>query len=353
MRSPATPGVMSRMRNPLSHGVESSYAVRMVQAKYPLLDAPTIAERLAYASFVSLRHRILYFETPKAACTTIKLFLRDLCDARPIAYPVGAQRESRRDMFVHIRSNVPLPSLVDLDEHTQQEVLTAADFLRFGIVRNPYTRLISAWRNKVMLCEPGYEYVYRAVMGDIPPVRAKRVLRFQQFLDYVESEPDLSSCNPHWRRQVDLLLCSAIPYSHIGKMEQLSETLSLIERHLRPAKPLRLANSNSTGGGYGPMDEAAAERIYRLYLADFEAFGYEKDSWRDITWSEVDHEVVPQARFMDEIIERNLVISYLYEQYTEMESRHRAAYRFSLARAFNVLRQVWCTVRSRSRASQH
>jgi hypothetical protein len=276
--------------------------------------------------------------------------LRDLCGAPPIEYPVDAYRESRRDMFIHVRSNVPLPSLLDLDEQTQRHVLTAPDFLRFSIVRNPYTRLVSAWRNKIMLCEPGYEYIYHQLMGDMPSLYSKKILAFEQFLQFIEHGPDLGSCNPHWRRQVDLLLYPAIPYTHIGKLEQLPMTMDLIGKHLGAAKPLRVGRSNSTGGGgRDPIDAATAARIYALYAQDFEAFDYDRESWQNIAESRDDPALVPEARFIDEIIERNLIISYLYEQHAKAEERYRDCYRLSLARVRNQLSRVWDAVRRPSK----
>jgi Sulfotransferase family len=329
-----------------------SHTIQLVREKFPHLDVRTIAHRLSYGSFVSLEHKILYLETPKAACTTVKSLLRDLCGAPPIEYPVGPQRESRRDMFIHIRSNVPVPSLLDLDEQTQRYVLTAPDFLRFSIVRNPYTRLVSAWRNKIMLCEPGYEHIYRKLMGDIPALHHKKILAFEQFLRFIENEPDLRSCNGHWRRQVDLLFYPAIPYTHIGKLEQLPMTMDLIGKHLGAAKPLPVGRSNSTGaGGRDPIDAATAARIYALYAQDFEAFGYDRQSWQNISDSRNDPAVVPESRFIDEIMERNLIISYLYEQYAEVEARYRDCYRLSLARARNRLSRVWDAVRRPSKVT--
>ena len=343
---------MSFPANRSDAALARSHTIQLVREKLPHLDVATIAHRLSYGSFVSLEHKILYLETPKAACTTIKSLLRDLCGAPPIEYPLGAQRESRRDMFVHVRSNVPVPSLLDLDEQTQRHVLTAPDFLRFSIVRNPYTRLVSAWRNKVVLCEPGYEHVYRRQMGDMPSLHSKKILPFEQFLRFIESEPDLRSCNGHWRRQVDLLLYPAIPYTHVGKLEQLPITVALIGKHLGAAKPIRVGRGNSTGGGgRDPIDATVAARIYALYAEDFEAFDYPRESWQNISDSLVDTAVVPETRFIDEIIERNLMISYLYEQYAEVESRYRDCYRLSLARVRNRLTRVWAAVRPASKVT--
>ncbi len=316
--------------------LKRSYAVRMLHDRLPHLSPTTIADRLSYGSFVSLPHKILYVETPKAACTTIKEFLRELCGAPPIAYTLGPLHETRRDMFIHVRSNVPLPSLTDLDDETQRSVLTDPDFLRFCIVRNPYARITSAWRNKVLLCEPGYELIYRKLMGSIPPIRGKKTLLFEQFLRFVESEEDLSVCNPHWRRQTDLLLLPAMPYTHIGKIERFAETQRLIEAHINATAPLKFRNSNSTSSGRvrGYVDEAMARRIYRLYADDFATLGYPEDSWRDLYDVNAESVSSSDAQYVDDIIERNMIIALLYERY-------ETCYRLS----FDRLRDMFQTLR--------
>jgi len=191
-----------------------------------------------------------------------------------------------------------------------------------------------------MPCEPGYEYIYRKMTGDVPPLISKRFLSFEQFLQFVASENDLSSCNPHWRRQVDLLFYSILPYTHIGQIEELDKTADLLQNHLRFPERLRLTSSNSSGKTDMALSEDLAERIYQLYVSDFIAFGYDKESWRTRHAEATTESGNPDARMMDEIVERNLVISHLYKEYAEIEWRYRAAYRFSLARLRDSLRRI-------------
>ncbi len=228
-------------------------------------------------------------------------------------------------------------------------VLTAPDFLRLAVVRCPYTRVVSAWRNKVLLCEPGYEYVYRKALGANYSPHLQQPLGFEQFLNFVEAEEDLRICNPHWRMQVNLLLYPAISYTHVGKLEKLSETVRVIEAHLTPKTPLRLGRGNSTDGGAYKLTSNDAERIYNLYAADFEAFGYKADSWRDLNRERDNPGFVSESRFIDEVVERNLMISHLYEELARLEAKRWEWSRF--LRAF--LRRVWKGLFGRSRSPRH
>ena len=319
-------------RNP----TKISYVVRLIKNTYPHLSNETIAESIAYGTFVSLEHRLFYAETPKAACTTIKHLLRDLSGAPPIKYEIGPLHETRRDMFIHVRANIPLPSLIDLDNETQEHVLTDPSFLRFCIVRNPYSRLISAWRNKIIPCEPGYESIYEQLIGAPPPIEGKSIPSFDAFLKFLSTKQDLDTCNPHWRRQLNHIFYSAISYTHIGKLETLQDTLLTLHSHLGNSISITppTKNRSARDDQHGCLTESSAQLIYQLYKRDFDILGYASDSWRPFALTDrITPALVPESKFLDEIIERNLIISYLYEQY-------ETQYRYSAHRLRDLLRSI-------------
>ena len=320
------------MRNP--------YAVRLILGRYDYLKPEDVTSRLRYSTFVSIPKRYMYFEVPKAACTNIKELLRTLEGAPPVELLAGNLLETRREMFIHGRKNVPLPSLVDLEEKTQKEVLESPDFLRMTFVRNPYTRLISAWKNKVMLCEPGHEQVYVQIRGELPGWREKSLITFGEFVDYVETHCDLRTCNPHWRRQSDHLFLSALNFSLIGKIEHMSEGLRRFQQHLGLSNSLasdaRNASRSSSDEVY---NRSLAEKVYLLYKGDFDTLGYEKDGWPggQSESCETKKRTVPEERFNDEIIERNLIISRLYQERDDLRADLRKVSRFGLLAFANVL----------------
>jgi hypothetical protein len=147
--------------------MKPSYVVRLLLDKYDYVPREKIESRLEGSSFVNLDKRYLYFAIGKSGCTTMKTLLHRIEGAPPIKIICDGWDESRRDMFIHARENVPLPSLLDLNDAMQREVIHSPDFLRMTVVRNPYTRVLSAWR-KIMLCEPGAERQYLAIKGALP-----------------------------------------------------------------------------------------------------------------------------------------------------------------------------------------
>lgn len=311
----------------LGCGLKShSYAVQLILDHFPTLRPEDVTERLRFSSFVSLPKRYLYFEVPKAGCSQMKALLRTLENAPPIKLLRGSLRVSSRDLFLHARENVPLPSLVELDDRTQREVLESKNFFRFAVVRNPYTRLVSAWRNKVLLCEPDYEDIYFCIEGHLPEWNEKKSLvSFEQFVNYIAKNCDLATCNIHWRRQVDHVFLGAINFRCIAKLENLRQDLLAFQQHLGSAAPLSFGGSNvSAPVGDASYTQALADQVYDLYRADFEAFGYDRASWP--AGEKLKAAGVPAEKFCHEIIERNLIISRLYHEREWLLSQlHRAS----------------------------
>jgi hypothetical protein len=316
------------------------YVVQEISSHYSHIDPADIAQRIRHSTFVDVSKRYLYFEVPKAACTQMKELLRQQQGAPPLQLLVGKLMETRRDMFVHARENVPLPSLVDLDDTTQKEVLESDTFFRFTIVRNPYTRLVSAWKNKVVPCEPGAERLYLAIKGCLPEMHAKDLITFDEFVNYLHAKGDLSEADPHWRRQVDHLFFKALNFSHVGKLENMTATLARFQQHLGRAEPLMAGGKNvSAPVGLATYNQDLADKVYSLYQEDFERLGYDRDSWRDgqSAVPKPPPAVIPEARFYDEIIERNLIISGLYEERRRLRADLKRASRLGVMPLANAL----------------
>jgi hypothetical protein len=209
------------------------------------------------------------------------------------------------------------------------------------VVRNPYTRLISAWTNKILLCEPGVQEEYLQIKGRLPDLHEKSLISFPEFVDYVRLHCDLSTCNNHWRRQVDHTFFPAMNFSLVVKVEQLADGLQQFERHLGYSNSLVAEGRNkSIPSGSGLYTSDLADKVYPAYRADFEVFGYEADSWAPVderAGQEPSKAYVSEERFRDEVIERNLIISSLYEERDRLQTQLRWVSRLRLLSALNTL----------------
>jgi hypothetical protein len=293
-----------------------SYAVREVQAQYPHASADYIHRRLRWSTYVNLERQYLYYQVPKAACTSMKMLIHALEKLPPIPPGIGHLREVRRDMFIHERSAFQLKSLIDFDDKTQEYILASPNFLRFTVVRNPYTRLESAWKDKVLPCAPGYQYLYYQIKGRLPQGNDPRsFITFPEFVTAIAKD-DLTACDHHWRSQVEHLFYKSMNFNLIGRTESLPETVNLfIKQAGFAATDVPSATNTSIAGA--SYDKTLADQVYALYERDFVDLNYASDSWKSKNTTPRAN-TVQVAKFLDEITERNIVIGYLYEERTRL-----------------------------------
>jgi Sulfotransferase family len=165
-------------------------------------------------------------------------------------------------------------------------------------VRNPYARVISAWNDKLVKGFHAPQYP-RSMRSLVPKLRRfagnndllgsddNSPLPFSTFLHFIESQKE-GQRNQHWDTQVSVLCADQIPFTHIhhietnfvNGMEQILTPLgverSWIEDQL--ARPINASGRPSES----VLNQDIADRIYAVYKADFEHFGYARESWRAI-----------------------------------------------------------------------
>ena len=213
----------------------------------------------------------VYYRIPKAANSTVTWSL-----FRTRGGPTDADIETAKgDAFL-------TPSHLD----TTMADCAATSFLQFTVVRNPYTRLASAYLDKIAGSEPQCRRVAKT-LGI-----AADAIKFSDFIDYLEHCAGLHR-NAHWAPQADLLPLSPLELDLILYTEDLDRDLprllrrlypertAIIERceHKRRAQGDRDARKNPRASAWLETlyDDALRRRVRRLYERDFEAFGYDPE----------------------------------------------------------------------------
>lgn len=98
--------------------------------------------QINYLINVDAARKIVYLETPKVACTSIKKYMIDQASG-------GAVEMKPNE--VHDRQKSPLKALGDYSDAEVDAILGArSDFRRFCFVRNPYSRVLSAYLDKIV-----------------------------------------------------------------------------------------------------------------------------------------------------------------------------------------------------------
>ena len=272
--------------------------------------------RLRYGSFVSDKHRIIYVETPKAACTALKWILATIEGHQ--VHLVHCKPETRLEMCIHHRKVHPLPCLNDFDDHRVREMLNS--YRTFCVVRNPYSRLVSAWANKIRLREPGYEDVCKDVAAHAGSPGAE--ITFTDFAKWVVETNDPATCNAHWRSQKQLLYPDIIDYKHVLKVETLLLDLQLLfasipsMRNFSAGALLSNCHSNeSVPLSYGELyDRQLAARVREFYAEDFATYDYDEKSWEALSSRREPSFEEMESAALSAIRQRNTLIAHLAKE---------------------------------------
>lgn len=147
----------------------------------------------------------------------------------------------------------------DLSRH---ELTKIPGMFKFTVVRNPYTRTLSAYLDKV----------------ERLAIRRNRETSFREFLYFLKDGRLYS--NGHWAPQSSLLLLPFKMFDYIGKVETLDTDLPLIEEKVQgfpPSEHFKSFLRNATGANEKMSvyyDNETANMVKLLYHHDFKMFNY-------------------------------------------------------------------------------
>jgi hypothetical protein len=207
-------------------------------------------------SLVSPQHKYLWNILPKNACVTTTLTLREF-EGNP--YRGG-----------EVWDDEGVLKLRDFGTDEIVEMLTSPEWCRFCFVRNPYDKLFSAYKSKIG--DPDGDPWYQRV----------GIVSFRDFVRFVQGGgwPQ----DGHWCVQVRKLTTELISYDYIGRFETFQRDFkNLLERLGTP--PEIVASAEKIHGQSAKIclpaayDRELADMVYKIYRDDFDAFGYDRDSW--------------------------------------------------------------------------
>lgn len=200
---------------------------------------------------------LIYNRIKKSGNTTITAFLSEIS---------GKSYENSAQLKKGILS--PL-------EASFFEIVRAREYYLFTFVRNPYSRVLSAYLDKIARGQGG---------------------RFSRFPGYGKNSPEgfeefvvFLSCggllaNRHWWPQVELLSWPLSRFDYIGRVEQMDEGMARVLKDVgsdfSKASSLRVphvlsAHTTSAASKEDYYYSSLSRKLVReLYGDDFEAFGY-------------------------------------------------------------------------------
>lgn len=207
---------------------------------------------------VDRQRGFIYFRIPKAANSTVMVNLLN-------GELVGPSKNAKR-AFERVSSL------------SKEEVSTLTDrFFLFTVVRNPYSRVASAYLDKIVRGKRSAK-----VRATLPPQDGGGI-RFTDFCQYLKSGG--VDQDPHWYRQVDLIPCGYDKLHFIGHVESLNNDLAHILREIggKPAEDSRSWEPHRTGADSqlkALYTQECIDAVSSVYADDFAAFGYSiKPEW--------------------------------------------------------------------------
>ncbi len=224
--------------------------------------------QINYLVNCSKKHKFVYVETPKVACSTIKRVLQ-------LIEVDGDQ--SRLPKNVHDRGNSPLATPFNIGVDPDR-LFSGDEYFRFAFVRNPYTRILSAYLDK-MVKNQWERNRLLPTLGFAPDAQ----ITLLQFLEVIREVPHIHK-DIHWTPQSYLLQRHRVDYHFIGRLENFAAGFERVIKKIKPDADENLftiradhhkTDANEKIAEYvGPRER---DLILEIFENDFVDFGYDRE----------------------------------------------------------------------------
>jgi hypothetical protein len=211
-----------------------------------------------YKNVLIEAHRLIYFELPKNACTSMKTQFAEVLQ-------LPKHKDFPRYIHRHERYVFPLAA--------EKEILTTyKDYLRFAIIRNPWERLVSCYKDKIFYKDEDNAYFIKT------NPQFSRGMSFADFVDLVASIPD-HLADFHFCSQLALLTDFAGNFmcNYLANLDNLNihfdkiKTATGVPFETIPHR-LNTTKKSSYEDYYTPE---LVEKVRQRYHWDIEFFDYE------------------------------------------------------------------------------
>ncbi|MFD1510552.1 sulfotransferase family protein [Lacimonas salitolerans] len=230
----------------------------LLSAKFP---------RVNYLTHIDNNRRLVYVETPKVACTSIKKFMMDQY--------VGGVFDLPNVNDVHRREISPLKQLTTLSPE-EAKAIWSKEYRRFSFVRNPFARLLSGYLDKLVTNEFERQR-HLPMMGFAPDSKPTLVEFLERLVKKSDAERDI-----HFATQSSLLMVDAVEYDYIGRFEGFKEDFLRLQATFygidHPTESYEVFGRHHASNAhekifqyYGPKE---IELVREIYQTDFRLFGY-------------------------------------------------------------------------------
>ncbi|HKM61248.1 MAG TPA: sulfotransferase family protein [Acidisphaera sp.] len=227
---------------------EAGYAVRL--------------ETCGYHMYYGGAGRYLYQPIPKCACTTIKTLLLQV-EGLPVDTNVWRRHQKEYNRFPGT-NHLTIPQQLDLYEGR-------TDTFKFVFVRNPYSRLASAYCDKILLNPAAYLIRKIRKSARNQGVAVSDPITFEQFISVV-SRQSLAEMDPHCRPQYHEGRFALVRYDFVGRTEAMHRDLVYAFERIRASEAIiaRVTERHNVAGSSVGLWEKVTPEVRRLFLTAYE-----------------------------------------------------------------------------------
>jgi hypothetical protein len=214
---------------------------------------------------INLHRGYCYFRVPKAANTFVVANLLKNHEGVPRIL-------SRSDVEAYKMNGCARPSEVFVDSSSLEKELNS--FYKFSMVRNPYSRFLSAYFEKIV---PRKARLRQKVLTYLGKSKDSEVT-LDQFADYLEKGDGIRQ-DAHWARQIDVICMPVERLDYVAKVEAAGEGMSIVLGRVFDTPQAIEAfapHATNASDAIDSIDYAMRERIYRVYEEDFTVLRYSR-----------------------------------------------------------------------------
>lgn len=300
--------------HPHSNALEEIRARTQMSPRWPMSPHTLTRELRTYGqaySSILLSHKlkVVYVPVFKVATTSMMwniAYLENIPRMMEVARtePEGELMKELHDMSSPGWLN---HTVHDLTKDEISEILDNPEYLKFGFVRNPYDRIVSAYVDKVMrppVESEEYQDQMYSLFGSDLAIRKKVNETQPTFLEFLEAvkkimalprtlpngyEDSSTRRDMHWRPQVELLHPDLIHLDFVGHFDRMNEdkevVISWMHRHTDRRLPQgRTARLHSTDPSLKRdlleklrSDDELRNLLLNIYNEDFTRFHFSKE----------------------------------------------------------------------------
>lgn len=214
---------------------------------------------------ISLKHKYIYFENPKVACSTIKKTL--------IKWELGELYSRWGDIIHRPLFHTAFAKPYLLHEDMLNKVFNDPEFTKFSFVRSPYTRILSCYLQKIIRKASGFAEISKYLNSK----EIEENISFERFLDILLKMTDFEM-NSHYRPQYSQLFGDDIELDYIGRFERFDSDFGALLRQLKGDKVSIEEHSKHKTQAQNRLfdyfNDESIEKVNQIYKKDFEKFKY-------------------------------------------------------------------------------